>query len=38
MAGAIAQNQLPQVADQLYATYAFLTGPVAEFLAAHDRP
>jgi hypothetical protein len=37
-AGAIAQGQLPQVADHLYATYALVTGPVSEFLAAHDRP
>lgn len=36
--GAIAAAQLPQVADQLYATYAFLCGPVADFLSAHDEP
>jgi len=36
--GAIPTAQLPQVADLLYATYAFLCGPVADYLAAHDQP
>jgi len=37
-AGAIPTAQLPQVADHLYTTYGFLTGPVGTFLAAHDNP
>ncbi|MEQ1631985.1 MAG: hypothetical protein ABL997_06405 [Planctomycetota bacterium] len=35
---AIAAAQLPSVQDQLYATYGFLTGPVADYLAGHDQP
>ncbi len=33
----LAQQELPTMADRLYAAYAFLTGPVAAFVAAHDR-
>ncbi len=36
--GAISAAQLPSVADLLYATYGFLTGPVADYLAGHDQP
>ncbi|MGE3175678.1 MAG: hypothetical protein AB7O97_23850 [Planctomycetota bacterium] len=31
-------DQLPQVADHLYATYGFLTGPLSRYLERHDRP
>ncbi len=30
--------QIPQVADHLYSTYGFLTGPVSTFLSMHDTP
>lgn len=30
--------QLQQVAEHLYGTYGFLTGPVSDFLATHDQP
>jgi hypothetical protein len=34
----LAVENLPQVANYLYATYRFLTGPVGEFLAHFDHP
>lgn len=37
-AGAVATADLPQLAEELYATYRFLTGPVGEFLASYDHP
>jgi hypothetical protein len=37
-AGALSANEIPQVADHLYATYGFLTGPVADYIARHDQP
>ncbi len=33
---AVAAGDLPKVAEQLYATYGFLTNQVGSFLAAHD--
>lgn len=35
--GAIPTAQMPSAADSLYATYAFLCGPVTDFLAAHEQ-
>lgn len=29
--------QMPSVAEHLYATYAFLCGPVCDYIAAHDQ-
>lgn len=37
-AGPVQTSALPQVAEQLYVTYRFLTGPVCEFLARYDQP
>ncbi|MEY4672310.1 MAG: hypothetical protein RL148_94 [Planctomycetota bacterium] len=35
---ATAAEHLPGLADQLYATYRFLNGPVADFVSRHDTP
>jgi hypothetical protein len=35
---AIPAGDLPRIADELYATYHFLTGPVGGFLASYDQP
>lgn len=35
--GPIGVQELPKLADELYGTYRFLTGPVAGFLASYDR-
>lgn len=37
-AGPVAVENLPQVANHLYANYRFLSGPVLEFLAGFDTP
>lgn len=37
-AGPIPVENLPQLANYLYATYRFLTGPVGDFLARFDQP
>ena len=36
-AGAVPAAELPRVADHLYACYAFMTGPVGDFVASYDR-
>lgn len=37
-AGPVAVGDAPQLANHLYSTYRFLTGPVCEFLASLDKP
>ena len=37
-AGAVPASELPKVAEHLYDTYRFLTGPVFEFVSSYDRP
>lgn len=34
--GPVTGAELPKLADELYATYRFLTGPVADFIASYD--
>jgi hypothetical protein len=36
--GPVTTANLPQLAEQIYDTYRFLTGPVGEFLAGYDHP
>lgn len=36
-AGTVPAKELPQVAEHLYTSYKFLTGPVSEFVANYDR-
>ena len=36
-AGAVPAAEIPQVAEHLYATYRFLTGPTCDFVAAYAR-
>ena len=37
-AGPLAAGDAPQLAELLYETYRYQTGPVADFLAALDTP